>query len=157
MKIEADRKAMWIADVDRAYKLWWLCSWQRNTVLGIFRLEVVVLTCHAIKVVVASKILQSIFMPEKLLYHLRKKGRPSAGGSHVSGVWRREKINSHDLVTQWDTFTTAPSLPFPYHLWKVHKIYNPLKKYMRYSIIRVYFIELWLSQKVVMSRGIWKS
>jgi len=53
------------------------------------------------------------FSPILMLLQHVKKGRPSAGGSHMSGVWGREKsrqaspaksaerlLRTHDLVTQ---------------------------------------------------------
>ena len=68
-------------------------------------------------------------------YPMLKKGRPSAGGSHMSGVWGRDKprqaFPSQNLrrgyfepTTWWlseTALTTAPGLPFyayPMLIWK---------------------------------------
>ena len=59
-------------------------------------------------------------------YALKKKGRPSAGGSHMSGVWGREKLRQafplqnlrrgcFEPTTWWlseTALTTASGLPF---------------------------------------------
>ena len=77
------------------------------------------------------------FGEEKVLFYShelvnKKGGRPSAGGSHMSGVWGREKLRQafppqnlrrgcFEPVTWWlseTALTTALGLPFPYMICK---------------------------------------